>query len=166
MHVVVLTHHSGSFADITEALSQRQYTVLGVSSKIDMAKRQANIAEFQRSVNEVEQGAGDPEGIMAVRPVEAKVLVAMMKIGNVGITLTAASRVYLYEPCLNPQMEVQAAGRIHRLGQTRPVLVKKLVFCNSVESSIVTLHEEIKQGRIQIKDGKFSPAAIMVLRRE
>ena len=38
----------------------------------------------------------------------AKVFVATMRVGNVGITLTAASRVYLIEPCLDPAMELQA----------------------------------------------------------
>jgi hypothetical protein len=37
------------------------------------------------------------------------ILVIMIKTGNVGITLTAASRVYLMEPALDPAVEVQAA---------------------------------------------------------
>ena len=51
----------------------------------------------------------------------------------VGITLTAASRVYLMEPALDPATEAQAAGRIHRLGQTREVLIKRFCFRDSVE---------------------------------
>ena len=59
---------------------------------------------------------GDHVGISS----ELKVLkvVITMKTGTVGITLTAATRVYLMEPSLDPAMEVQAAGRIHRLGRT------------------------------------------------
>ena len=40
------------------------------------------------------------------------VFVITLRSGNVGITLTAASRVYLLEPCLDPAVEVQAAGTI------------------------------------------------------
>ena len=44
----------------------------------------------------------------------------------VGINLTAASHVFLLEPCLNPALEEQAVGRAWRMGQTRPVVVKRL----------------------------------------
>lgn len=47
----------------------------------------------------------------------AAVFVVTLRSGSVGITLTAASRVYLLEPCIDPAVEVQAAGRIHRLGK-------------------------------------------------
>ena len=46
----------------------------------------------------------------------------------VGLTLTAASRVYLLEASLDPAQEAQAAGRIHRLGQTKEVLVRRFYF--------------------------------------
>lgn len=53
----------------------------------------------------------------------AKVFVVTYRTAAVGITLTAANRVYLFEPALDPAQEVQAAGRIHRLGQTKEVNV-------------------------------------------
>ena len=40
-----------------------------------------------------------------------------LKTGSVGITLTAASHVFLLEPSIDPADEIQAAGRINRLGQ-------------------------------------------------
>ena len=36
--------------------------------------------------------------------------------GAAGLTLTAAQAVFLMEPAINPGLEAQAAGRIHRLG--------------------------------------------------
>lgn len=69
----------------------------------------------------------------------------------------------MMEPCLDPAAEIQAAGRIHRLGQTKAVQVKKLVFRDCIESNIVDLHAEIAAGRITISDGFFPPAAVKIL---
>jgi len=157
MHAVVLTHHQAAFDAISTVLSDRNYAVCGVAGSIPVTRRHRNILEFQNSVEIAQQQR------QGTNTKKAKVLVAMMKIGNIGITLTAASRVYLFEPCLDPQMEVQAAGRIHRLGQTQPVLVKKLVFHNSVESAILALHDAIKSGEVQVTAGSFPCEAIKIV---
>jgi SNF2 family DNA or RNA helicase len=91
------------------------------------------------------------------------ILVIMIKTGNVGITLTAASRVYLMEPALDPAVEVQAAGRIHLLGQTKAVQVKRLVFRNSYEHNIVKLQTKLLSGEIKW-NGQHVPAeAVQIL---
>ena len=64
------------------------------------------------------------------------------------MTLTAANRVFLMEPSEDPATELQAAGRIHRLGQTKEVLIKRFAFRNTIEHAIVDLHEEIKAKRV------------------
>jgi hypothetical protein len=67
------------------------------------------------------------------------------------------------EPCIDPGVEVQAAGRIHRLGQTKHVHVKKLIFKNTVEANIVDLHKEIMAGRISIANGFVPPKEVKIL---
>lgn len=62
--------------------------------------------------------------------------------GAVGINLTQANHVFLMEPCLNPALEAQAIGRVHRLGQKRAVEVVRLVMKDSVESRLLTLLEK------------------------
>ena len=91
------------------------------------------------------------------------VFVITLRSGNVGITLTAASRVYLLEPCLDPATEVQAAGRIHRLGQDKPCHVVKFAFKNSYEANILKLHEKIGKGKLQIVDGRVEKKALEIL---
>jgi E3 ubiquitin-protein ligase SHPRH len=60
-----------------------------------------------------------------------------LKTDSSGLTLVAATHVFLLEPSLNPAVEAQAVNRVHRLGQDRPTCVHRLVVRNSVEESIV-----------------------------
>ncbi len=87
-----------------------------------------------------------------------------MKAGNVGMTLTAATRVYIMEPCLDPSMEVQAAGRIHRLGQTKDVFMKRFCYKDSIDGAIVELHKRIKSGSLSIVDNTFPVQALSLLK--
>jgi len=91
------------------------------------------------------------------------VFLVTLKAGSVGITLTAASHVFLLEPCIDPGAEVQAAGRIHRLGQTKRVGVTKYFFENSCESNILQLHEKVQSGELEYTSGMLSRAALRVL---
>ena len=94
---------------------------------------------------------------------KAKVFVMTLRAGAVGITLTAADAVYLMEPCLDPATELQAAGRIHRLGQNREVTVHRYVLRGTVEESVRELHDRIRAGTITVADNFFTPTAVALL---
>ena len=49
-----------------------------------------------------------------------------------------------FDPWWNPQVENQATDRAHRIGQTKPVFVYKLVSVNSIEEKILLLQEKKK----------------------
>ena len=49
----------------------------------------------------------------------------LKKTGGVGINLTSADYVFLYDPWWNPAGEQQAIDRVHRIGQDQPVMVFK-----------------------------------------
>jgi len=70
-----------------------------------------------------------------------KVLLASTRAGGVGLTLTSASRVFLLDPWWNPAAEEQAIDRVHRIGQTRPVVVTRFVIKGSIEESILKLQD-------------------------
>lgn len=124
----------------------------------------------------------------------AAVFCITLKAGSVGITLTAATRVFLMEPCINSVHEIQAgklplfallfcvcgtsrlcsfrflflpfptpAGRIHRLGQTKPVHVTKYVYSNTFEPNIVELHKRIAEGKIQFTDSGVPQEGVALL---
>lgn len=68
-------------------------------------------------------------------------LVMSLKAGGLGLNLTMASDVILYDPWWNPQVENQAIDRLHRIGQKQTVFVYRLVTVDSIESRM----EEIKE---------------------
>jgi len=65
-----------------------------------------------------------------------------LKAGGTGLNLTEADTVIHLDPWWNPAVEDQASDRVHRIGQTEPVTVYRLVCENTVEEKIVALHQE------------------------
>ncbi|GLU19251.1 hypothetical protein SLE2022_355120 [Rubroshorea leprosula] len=61
------------------------------------------------------------------------VLLMSLKAGGVGINLTAASNAFVLDPWWNPAVEEQAVMRIHRIGQTNRVTIKRFIVKGSVE---------------------------------
>ncbi|KAF0687975.1 Aste57867_20356 [Aphanomyces stellatus] len=70
-----------------------------------------------------------------------RVLVISLKAGGVGLNLTAASVVIMMDPWWNPGIEDQAIDRVHRIGQTRDVIVKKYIVQDTVEDMILQLQQ-------------------------
>jgi SNF2 family DNA or RNA helicase len=66
-------------------------------------------------------------------------LVMQIDIGSVGLNLQAASVIILMEPQLKPSTEQQAIGRAHRMGQTRPVVVYRLIAADTIDERVVQL---------------------------
>jgi len=69
------------------------------------------------------------------------VFIIQIKCGGQGLNLQEATRVYITAPSWNPATELQAIGRAHRTGQTKPVYVKKLVYKEC--SRFVSVEEEM-----------------------
>jgi SNF2 family DNA or RNA helicase len=69
------------------------------------------------------------------------VFLMSLKAGGVGITVTEADYVVLYDPWWNPAIERQAIDRTHRIGQTKPVTAYRLVTIGSVEQKIQALQQ-------------------------
>jgi superfamily II DNA or RNA helicase len=76
-----------------------------------------------------------------MQPDGPPVFLCSLKAGGVGLTLTAADYVILYDPWWNPAVERQAIDRTHRIGQTRPVTAYRMVTVGSVEEKIRALAE-------------------------
>ena len=68
-----------------------------------------------------------------------------------GLNLTAADTVILYDPWWNPAVEEQAIDRAHRIGQNKPVFVHKLVMAETIEEKM----EEMKARKRQLAESLF-----------
>ncbi|KAG0595364.1 hypothetical protein M758_UG160800 [Ceratodon purpureus] len=64
------------------------------------------------------------------------VMLISLKAGGVGINLTSASNAFLLDPWWNPAVEEQAIMRIHRIGQTKDVKIKRFIVKGSVEEKM------------------------------
>jgi SWI/SNF-related matrix-associated actin-dependent regulator 1 of chromatin subfamily A len=63
------------------------------------------------------------------------------KAGGLGINLIAADTVIMHDLDFNPENDRQAEDRCHRIGQTRPVTVYKLVTADTVDEDIYDMGE-------------------------
>ncbi len=69
------------------------------------------------------------------------VFLISLKAGGYGLNLTAADVVIHFDPWWNPAAEAQATDRAHRIGQTRPVTVYRLLARGTVEEKVVSLQK-------------------------
>lgn len=81
------------------------------------------------------------QGLMDVFHSDTSIPVFMLstKSGGAGINLACANKVVIFDSSFNPQDDIQAENRAHRVGQTREVEVVRLVTKNTVEEQIYAL---------------------------
>jgi superfamily II DNA or RNA helicase len=69
----------------------------------------------------------------------APVFLISLKAGGFGLNLTEADYCFLLDPWWNPATEAQAVDRTHRIGQTRQVMVYRLIAAGTIEEKVMAL---------------------------
>lgn len=64
-----------------------------------------------------------------------------LKAGGVGLNLTSADYVFIYDPWWNRSVEDQAIDRAHRIGRKEAVIAKRYICLESIEEKIMSLKE-------------------------
>jgi ATP-dependent DNA helicase len=106
-------------------------------------------AEDRREQMRIFQNGGDA-------PDAPRLFLLTTRAGGQGINLTAADTVIFYDQDWNPQMDAQAADRAHRIGQTKPVLIFRLISRHTVEARIMERATAKRQlEALVIAKGKF-----------
>ena len=81
--------------------------------------------------------------------------------GGVGLNLTAADTIVFFDSDWNPQNDIQAAARAHRIGQTKPVKIIRLISKNTVDEYMLKKMEtKLNLTKRVITEGSFSSLAI------
>lgn len=68
-----------------------------------------------------------------------------LKAGGVGLNLTAADTVFLYDPWWNQAVENQAIDRAHRIGRNGPVIAKRYLAVETIEEKMMKLKEKKRE---------------------
>ncbi|KAL8480941.1 hypothetical protein ACS0TY_027455 [Phlomoides rotata] len=98
-----------AFLDLLQIpLSRSKISFLRLDGTLNLQQREGVIKQFSEDDN-------------------IKVLLMSLKAGGVGINLTAASSAFVMDPWWNPAVEEQAVMRIHRIGQTKKVTIKRFI---------------------------------------
>ncbi|KAA8651812.1 hypothetical protein EYZ11_011992 [Aspergillus tanneri] len=119
------------------ATQLRSWHCCRIDGAISQADRQAQIKAFN----------SDPK---------YKLFLLSTRAGGQGINLTAADTVILYDSDWNPQQDLQAQDRAHRIGQTRPVIVYRLATKGTVEQTLLEKADSKRRlERLVIQKGKF-----------
>ena len=125
---------------VKKRLEQQGITYQYLDGSTPQKQRRASVEDFQA-------GRGD-------------LFLLSLKAGGVGLNLTAADYVIHLDPWWNPAIEDQASDRAHRLGQTRPVTVYRLVMKHSIEEKILKMHRDKRELAIGLLDDSEKSASL------
>ncbi|OIT08224.1 PREDICTED: ATP-dependent DNA helicase DDM1-like [Nicotiana attenuata] len=118
--------------------SEKGFDVCRLDGSVKLDERKRQIKEF----NDVSS--------------EYRIFLLSTRAGGLGINLTAADTCILYDSDWNPQMDLQAMDRCHRIGQTKPVHVYRLSTALSVEGRILKrAFSKLKLEQVVIGKGQF-----------
>lgn len=118
-HKVLIFSQMTSILDILmDYCYLRGFQYSRLDGSMSYAERDENMGRFSK----------DPEVFLFLLSTRA---------GGLGINLTAADTVIIFDSDWNPQADLQAQDRCHRIGQTKPVVVYRLVTANTIDQKIL-----------------------------
>uniref|UniRef100_A0A4W6DNU4 Proliferation-associated SNF2-like protein n=1 Tax=Lates calcarifer TaxID=8187 RepID=A0A4W6DNU4_LATCA len=140
-----LVQSSGKFLMLDKllpALKKRGHKVLifsQMTSILDILMDYCYLRGFQYSRLDGSMSYSDRDENMTKFSNDPEVFLFLLstRAGGLGINLTAADTVIIFDSDWNPQADLQAQDRCHRIGQTKPVVVYRLVTANTIDQKIL-----------------------------
>ena len=133
-----------AFAELVDELLENQHKALVFSQFVDHLTLIREHLDERKIRYQYLDGQTPPKTrqkrIDAFQNGDGDLFLISLKAGGLGLNLTAADYVIHMDPWWNPAVEDQASDRAHRIGQTRPVTIYRLVAADTIEEKIVQLH--------------------------
>ncbi len=133
-----------AFAELVDELLENQHKALVFSQFVDHLSLLREHLDARKIGYQYLDGSTPArtrqKRIDAFQNGDGDLFLISLKAGGLGLNLTAADYVIHMDPWWNPAVEDQASDRAHRIGQTRPVTVYRLVAAETIEEKIVQLH--------------------------
>lgn len=134
-------HHKALiFSQFVDHLTLLRTALDGADMSYQYLDGTTSPAERKKRVEAFQAGEGD-------------LFLISLKAGGTGLNLTAADYVIHLDPWWNPAVEDQASDRAHRMGQSRPVTVYRLVMEGTIEEQMVSLHGRKRQMAEDLLEG-------------
>ncbi|CAH8875105.1 unnamed protein product [Trichobilharzia szidati] len=129
-HKVLLFSQGRRMLTLLERLVQlMKLPYLRMDGTTPISQRHELIRRFNyRKTNNTEHASSDPCDIF--------VFLLTTRVGGLGVNLTSANRVLIYDPDWNPTTDLQARERAWRIGQLRDVIVYRLLTSGTIEEKI------------------------------
>ncbi|ELW72893.1 E3 ubiquitin-protein ligase SHPRH [Tupaia chinensis] len=96
------------------------------------------------------------------RDPQINILLLPLHTGSNGLTIIEATHVLLVEPILNPAHELQAIGRVHRIGQTKPTIVHRFLIKATIEERMQAMLKTAERSHTS-SSGKHSEASVLTV---
>ena len=160
------------FGDVLKELLTNRHKALVFSQFVDHLTILRNYLDEQKIIYQYLDGSTPAkqrkQRVDAFQAGDGSVFLISLKAGGTGLNLTAADYVIHMDPWWNPAVEDQASDRAHRIGQTRPVTIYRLVTKGTIEEKIVELHNkkrDLADSLLEGADisGKLSTDALLEL---
>ncbi|XP_013876759.1 E3 ubiquitin-protein ligase SHPRH [Austrofundulus limnaeus] len=90
------------------------------------------------------------------------ILLLPLHTGSNGLNIIEATHVLLVEPILNPAHELQAIGRVHRIGQTKPTFVHRFLIKSTIEERMQAMLKTAEKSQSS-RTMKHSEAAVLTV---
>ncbi|OLY84731.1 Lymphoid-specific helicase [Smittium mucronatum] len=145
-HRILIFSQMTKMLDILEYyMEMRKYKYARIDGSIHHSERVQQINEFN-----------DPES-------KLQIFLLSTRAGGLGINLSTADTVIIIDSDWNPQMDLQAIDRAHRIGQKKPVIIYRFVTSASIEEYVLErAGNKRKLEKLVIHDKKFKGISSLV----